>query len=129
MRRFSPAALLVLGGFAWLLNAQRRPDVMGQEKAAALGARLATQARSRTEPIRIAAVDRYLAALGQRLTAGFPNGPPHWEFTVVKQRGDWTHEALALLGGHVFVLASLIVLAGNEGEVAAILAHSMAKAV
>lgn len=128
MWRFSLPLLLIFAVSGLPVLAQQTSNITRQEKAAALGAHLASQVRSRTDTVGIPAVDGYLAALGQRLAAGFPNGPAHWEFTLVKQTGGRTHEALALPGGYVFIPARLIASVESEDEFAAMLAHAMAKA-
>ena len=96
------ACLLVIVGLAVSLRAQGADHAIDRERAVALGATLAAKVRSRTDAVRIAALDAYLAGLGRQLAAGIPNGPTHWEFQAVKQPGDWSHEPLGLPDGYLF---------------------------
>ncbi len=125
MRHVSAAVVLAFG-LTFTLRAQQHRS--REEKAAVLGAHLASEARSRITPLRIAGLDEYLAGLGQQLAAKIPNGPKHWEFAVSKQPGDWAHEPLGLPGGYVFVPAALIASAEDEAELAGMLAHAMVHA-
>ena len=114
------------------LSAQDQPTGRGVnfyslEKESALGAQLAGETRQKTTTIASAAVHDYVARLGAQLVAQIPATGFTFTFTVVAEDMDsGIHEPLALLGGYIFVPASLFLAARNEAEFAGMLAHSIA---
>jgi predicted Zn-dependent protease len=67
-------------------------------------------------------VNDYLEQLGHRLVAAVPEGRQEFEFFAVP---DSAINAFALPGGYIGVNTGLILLAQNESELAAVLAHEI----
>jgi beta-barrel assembly-enhancing protease len=67
-------------------------------------------------------VNDYLNDLGHRLVAASPDAKQDFEFFAI---GDPSINAFALPGGYVGVHTGLILLAQNESELAAVLAHEI----
>ncbi len=64
----------------------------------------------------------YVENLGQKLARYAPRQPFTWRFQVVDQ---WSPNAFALPGGHIFVSRGLLVLSNSEDELACVLAHEI----
>jgi predicted Zn-dependent protease len=67
----------------------------------------------------------YVEALGQKLVRFAPRQPFAYRFLVVDQ---WSPNAFALPGGHIFVSRGLLVLTNSEAELACVLAHEITHA-
>lgn len=89
-----------------------------------LGQKLATETEQRVHLCDNPRLDAYLTKLGKRLLEQLNTGGVAypWEFHCVD---DETLNAYALPGGFVFVNRGSIEAAGNEAELAGILAHEM----
>lgn len=112
-----------------LLNAQEpaRNVAIPKDKEAALGAMIAGESRKRTTSLGDSTVQDYIERLGKQLATQVIGRDGDWEFAVIRDDvGGSTHEALSIPGGYIFVPASLILAVENEGELAGMLAHSMA---
>ena len=67
----------------------------------------------------------YVEALGQKLVRFAPRQPFNYRFQVVDQ---WSPNAFALPGGHIFVSRGLLVLTNSEDELACVIAHEITHA-
>ena len=118
------AIALALAGGAFFLCGQDR----GKETA--LGAQLASQFRSKTVPLGLPEIDQYVRNLTGKLAGQMSTGAVDWTPSVIRdRRGGSTCEPISLPGGYLFVPARLILGAGNEAELAGMLAHSMAHVI
>ena len=68
-------------------------------------------------------VNRYVARVGQKIVAALGDQPFNYRFAVVR---DGRINAFAVPGGSVYVNAGLLTAAGNDDEVAGVLAHEIA---
>src|SRR5258706_15712125 len=91
-----------------------------------LGREAEAQALKELPMLNDAAVDEYVAGIGQRLVAAIPPEFQHPEFRytfrVVNQKEI---NAFALPGGPMFLNRGMMEAAHNEGEVAGVMAHEM----
>ncbi len=67
----------------------------------------------------------YVEALGQKLVRFAPRQPFSYRFQVDDQ---WSPNAFALPGGHIFVSRGLLVLTNSEDELACVIAHEITHA-
>ncbi len=67
-------------------------------------------------------VDNYLNTLGHRLSANAPGFTFPYDFKTVNDRGI---NAFALPGGHIYINRGVIEAAGNEAELAGVMAHEI----
>lgn len=67
----------------------------------------------------------YLQSLGTKLVRFAPAQPFSYEFEVVDQ---WSPNAFALPGGHIFVSRGLLVLTNTEDELACVVGHEITHA-
>lgn len=110
-------------------RAQPLPD-LGDESQAMLspvqerklGESIIRQVRASGAYMNDPEVNDYLEELGHRLVAAVPEGRRDFEFFAVP---DPAINAFALPGGYVGVNTGLILLAQNESELAAVLAHEI----
>ena len=65
---------------------------------------------------------QYVESLGQKLVRFAPRQPFSYRFQVVDQ---WSPNAFALPGGHIFVSRGLLVLTNSEDELACVIAHEI----
>ena len=109
----------ILLALAWVASAAGQVG----DKEAALGERVASDIRKHTTP---GAAAQYVRGLGERLK---PPGTT-WQFDVVRDDiGEPAHDAIAAPGGYVFVPEKLILAAGSEAELAAMLADAIARII
>ncbi len=109
--------------------AQRLPD-LGDESQAALapaqerklGETVIRQIRAQGGYMDDPEVNDYLNDLGHRLVASVPDAHQEFEFFAVP---DSSINAFALPGGYIGINTGLILLAQNESELAAVLAHEI----
>ncbi len=110
-------------------HAQRLPD-LGDESQAMLapaqerklGESVIRQIRSQGGYMDDPEVNDYLNEIGHRLVAAIPDSRQDFEFFAVPDSGI---NAFALPGGYIGVNTGLILLAQNESELAAVLAHEI----
>ncbi len=96
------------------------------EKEIALGRQLAAEFQRTETPLDSPAVPIYVNDLGHRLAAQAGNGAFPYTFVVIAGDPTVLHEPVAFPGGFIFVPARLILTAGDEDELAGMLAHSIA---
>jgi predicted Zn-dependent protease len=72
-----------------------------------------------------AALQGYLQSLGEKLVRFAPSRPFAYRFEVVDQ---WSPNAFALPGGHIFVSRGLLVLTNSEDELACVVGHEITHA-
>jgi predicted Zn-dependent protease len=123
--------LLILISFAAVFaSAQERGSVVNlysPQQEAALGAELAAEVRGQSAVIDNPTVNRYVALVGNKLTAVLPDRDRNYTFTVVDRNlGGSTNEPLALPGGYVFVPVNLLLATRSEDELSGMLAHAIA---
>jgi len=113
--------LLAAGSVVW-----GQVNFYSREKEAALGERLAKDVLRNSTVVQNPAVQAYIERLGGRLSAQFP-ADLTYRFTVVTDGSSGgTHEPMSLPGGYIIVSMTLLTAAGDEAEVAGMLAHAMA---
>jgi predicted Zn-dependent protease len=96
---------------------------VSRQQAAELGAQQAVQLDHELPIIRNASADQYVEQLGQRIVSHTPYAGQDFEFKLY--RSDEVN-AFALPGGFVYVSTGLVHAAGNESELAGVLAHEIA---
>jgi predicted Zn-dependent protease len=97
------------------------------EKEAALGKQMAAEVRGQATVLESAMAQDYLNRLGQRIAAQLPGERWTYSFSLIaNDDGGATREPRALPAGYVFVPASLVLAAQDEGEFAGMMAHAMA---
>src|SRR5437763_5072837 len=113
-----------------LLDAQTRVSPPSNKYSAAQDVKLGRQAAAEAEQqlpiLHDDLLTSYVAGLGRRLAAAIPAGLRHpefrYSFKVVNAREI---NAFALPGGPTYVNRGMIEAAGNEGEVAGVMAHEL----
>jgi predicted Zn-dependent protease len=96
--------------------------VLPPEQAAQLGDRTAREIEA-SQP---AHASPTLERIGARLLAQVGDVPPAYRFTFREIEQPGTVNAFALPGGHIYVTRDLMRLAGNEAQIAAVVAHEIA---
>ena len=126
--------LLLASPLCWAANDRRDPDEIGNrdvgkgvnfyslEKEIALGKQMAQEVEREAKVVDDAVVAEYVNRLGQNLVR---NSDAKVPFTF-KVLGTDEVNAFALPGGFLFVNAGLILEAGNEAELAGVMAHEIA---
>ena len=91
-----------------------------------LGDQFAIEAASQLPLLREPAVVDYVSRIGQRIVAKLDAPQPFdYRFSVV---GDETLNAFAVPGGFIYVNSGLLLRAGNDSELAGVLAHEIGHA-
>ena len=131
--RILPLALAVaIIGAPWVAPAQegRLPDigssagmVLGPAEQGEYGAMLLAQLRHYDYVLDDPLIDGWLRTLGTRLGASSDRPQQAFTFFMLKDRSV---NAFATLGGYVGTNAGLVLTAGSEDEVAAVLSHEVA---
>ena len=75
--------------------------------------------------VRDESLARYVQSLGEKLVRFAPRQPFAYRFQVVDQ---WSPNAFALPGGHIFVSRGLLVLTNSEDELACVVGHEITHA-
>jgi beta-barrel assembly-enhancing protease len=126
----STALLTVLGGASALAQENRLPDIgssagtlIGPAQQEEYGRMLLAQLRHYNYVLEDPLVDSWLQAAGNRL--GAVSDQPRQRYTFFMMR-DRSINAFATLGGYIGMNAGLVLTAGSEDEVAAVLAHEIA---
>lgn len=88
-----------------------------------LGKRFAMDARSQLPLLDDVEINEYVGHIGQKIVAVLGEQPFSYHFSVVN---DGRINAFAVPGGYVYLHAGLLVAAGNDDEVAGVLAHEIA---
>ena len=95
------------------------------EVDAKVGEEASREVAAQVGVVRDEKLERYVEALGQKLVRFAPRQPFAYRFRVVDQ---WSPNAFALPGGHIFVSRGLLVLTNSEDELACVLAHEITHA-
>ena len=90
---------------------------VGEEASQGVAAQVGT--------VRDKALQAWVQALGRKLVKFAPPQPFAYQFQVIDQ---WSPNAFALPGGHIFVSRGLLVLTNSEDELACVLAHEITHA-
>lgn len=98
-------------------------SVLGPAQQEEYGRMLLAQLRHYDMVLEDPLVDSWIRSLGGRLGASSDNPSQSYTFFMMKDRSI---NAFATLGGYVGTNAGLVLTAGNEDEVAAVLAHEVA---
>ena len=101
----------------------------GKQEEAALGAKMVEEVRKQVTPVESVGVREYGERLGNQLAEQMPGGYEYtfsvYSHSTFRKRNS-TREPRSIMGGHIFVPASLILAARSEAEFAGMLAHAMA---
>jgi predicted Zn-dependent protease len=92
------------------------------EDDAKVGAEASQAVEAQVGVVRDGRLEKYLQALGEKLVRYAPAQPFAYQFEVVDQ---WSPNAFALPGGHIFVSRGLLVLTNSEDELACVLGHEI----
>jgi beta-barrel assembly-enhancing protease len=95
-------------------------------KEMALGRQLAAEVRGTTGPVDSQVIQDYVAQLGSRIAAQFPDRGIVYTFSVVEGWAGQLNEPLVLPGAYVFVPLELFTSANDEAEFAAMLIQAAA---
>jgi predicted Zn-dependent protease len=95
------------------------------EVDAQVGEEASREVAAQVGVVKDAKLQGYVEALGQKLVRFAPRQPFGYRFQVVDQ---WSPNAFALPGGHIFVSRGLLVLTNSEDELACVLAHEITHA-
>ena len=104
----------------WVFGVSLMAQTVSLEKERALGAHMAAEIRKVSPPFPVPEVVAYVERMGARLAAFVPSGS--FRFEVV---GAGRAAPMGLPGGVVFVPATFLLMAEDEAEVAAMMAHAM----
>src|SRR5215510_7277054 len=126
--RILPALMLTVA--LGIANAQTKitapPNKYAPADDVKLGQEAAAQVQKEMPLLNDAAVDEYVAGIGQRLVAAISpeqrHSEFHYTFRVVNQKEI---NAFALPGGPMFLNRGMIEAAHDEGEIAGVMAHEM----
>jgi predicted Zn-dependent protease len=118
------AALLALGVGCAINPVSGRPEIMlvSEEKEARLGAEAAEQAEADFGVVADPALTAYVAEVGRRVAEQAPRRGFDYVFRIVDLQEP---NAFALPGGHVYVSRGLLAIAGNEDQLANVIAHEV----
>jgi predicted Zn-dependent protease len=97
-------------------------------KEAALGKAVVDDILKRTNRLDSPAIYAYVDGLLNRLSGHLPNPTPHYLYLIANISGNALREPTVVPGGHIVVSNELITTAGDEAELAAMLAHVLAHA-
>jgi len=89
---------------------------------AKLGAEVSRQVEAQDGVVKDPALAGYVQKLGEKLVRFAPPQPFAYQFQIVDQ---WSPNAFALPGGHIFVSRGLLVLTNSEDELACVLGHEI----
>ncbi|HTS23023.1 MAG TPA: M48 family metalloprotease [Casimicrobiaceae bacterium] len=89
---------------------------------AEVGAQASRAVEAQDGVVRDPALSAYLQQLGEKLVRYAPATPFRYQFQIVDQ---WSPNAFALPGGHIFVSRGLLVLTNTEDELACVLGHEI----
>ncbi len=131
LRLFVPAVLLaLLGGVCASAQESRLPDigssagtVLGPTQQEEYGRMLLAQLRHYGYVLEDPLIEGWLQSAGERL--GAVSDQPRQKFTFFMMK-DRSINAFATLGGYIGMNAGLVLTAGSEDEVAAVLSHEIA---
>ena len=117
------AALLLLGGCSVNpATGQRQLALISEQQEIALGQQGAQSALAQFGHYDDAALQEYVAGVGQRLAAASERPELPWSFTVVD---DPVVNAFALPGGPIFVTRGILAHFGSEAELASVIGHEI----
>ena len=115
---------------AVLTHAQELPDlgspsqqVLSPAQERAIGWQFYTQTRNQPNFVKDPAISHYIQALGDRLVDNNDLGNRDFRFFVIDNAAI---NAFAVPGGYIGFYTGLILLADNESQLAAVLAHEIA---
>jgi predicted Zn-dependent protease len=95
------------------------------EVDARVGAQASLEVAAQIGIVKDEKLQAFVEALGQKLVRFAPRQPFSYRFQVVDQ---WSPNAFALPGGHIFVSRGLLVLTNSEAELACVMAHEITHA-
>ena len=95
---------------------------VSQQKEVQIGQVTAAQVNAQLPMLRDAVVDGYVNSLGQSIASRTARADLQWQFAVVNTD---VINAFALPGGFVYVNRGVLARAGNESELAGVLAHEI----
>ena len=113
--------LLVFAGCATVDGNQY--NALTTEDEIALGEEVAKQVEEKEKVLDDPALQAYVAGIGQRLARLSPRQDVEYRFQVIDNIE--TVNAFALPGGRMYIYTGLMKLCGNEGELAAVMAHEI----
>jgi predicted Zn-dependent protease len=103
----------------------RRVVLSTAEVDAEVGEEQSVQVASQVGIVRDPKLAAYVQGLGEKLVMFATRQPFTYRFQVIDQ---WSPNAFALPGGHIFVSRGLLVLTNSEDELACVLAHEITHA-
>ncbi len=130
MRTTCPRAVLCLAATAALMAQPRPPrpgfNLFSKAQDVQLGREAATEIEKQTTLVRDAQLRAYIERIGKKLAAQPEAQDYPYSFQVVS---DKSINAFALPGGPIFVNTGLITAAGNEAQLAGVMAHEISHVV
>jgi predicted Zn-dependent protease len=106
-------------------RAPRKVVLDTAEDDAKVGVEGSRQVEAQIGVVRDKALQSYLQSLGMKLVRFAPSRPFAYQFEVVDQ---WSPNAFAFPGGHIFVSRGLLVLTNSEDELACVVGHEITHA-
>jgi predicted Zn-dependent protease len=113
----APAPAPVRGARQVVLSTPEVDAQVGEEQSVAVASQVGI--------VRDPALQAYVQALGDKLVKFASRQPFKYQFQVIDQ---WSPNAFALPGGHIFVSRGLLVLTNGEDELACVMAHEITHA-
>lgn len=113
--------MAIAGASALLMGAA--PQLVSVTQEVEIGQEAQRQVRQKTPVVGDAAVNRYVAGVGARLAARAAGPRYPYSFDVANYREI---NAFALPGGPVWIHRGALAAAGNESQIAGVLAHEIA---
>lgn len=104
---------------------QRTVVLDSPDADAKVGDEASREVEAQVGVVRDPALQKYLQSLGTKLVRFAPARPFQYRFEVVDQ---WSPNAFALPGGHIFVSRGLLVLTNSEDELACVVGHEITHA-
>jgi beta-barrel assembly-enhancing protease len=121
------AALLLTAPLVWAERTQLKPgwNIFSTDQDIQIGHKVARQAENKLPMLADQRVDEYLNTLGRKLAGYAPGAKFPYEFHCVN-----SHQvnSFALPGGVVFIYRGIIEEAGDEAQLAGVMAHEISHA-
>lgn len=116
--------LLLAAPLVWADRTVIKPgwNIFTTDQDVEIGQKLATQAESKMPMLGDQRVENYLNALGRRVARHAPGAKFPYEFHVVNSQQV---NSFALPGGEVFIYRGVIEEAGDEAQLAGVIAHEI----
>lgn len=122
MKNIAFAAILLLGGCAYLNPVIQEFNIVSVEEEKAIGDQVAKEVAKEMQIVSDPEPNLRVRSLGERLEAVLPQHPFDYQFYVVNNQ---TPNAFTIPGGSIYVHTGLLKFVDDDNQLAGILAHEM----